>query len=124
MSGRPQAFNDANSDDALLVAAVLNKDRKATAEFVSRYADELHSYVRSRLAPQYDHVDDLVQEIFLAAWESLASFQAVGSLGAWMKGIARHKVEDYSKDRASVGKPSGGLPSGVDLALLGKGFGS
>jgi RNA polymerase sigma-70 factor (ECF subfamily) len=105
ISGRPQAINDSSSDDSVLVAAILRKDRKATAEFVSRYADELHSYVRSRLAPQYDQVDDLVQEIFLAAWESLTSFQGVGSLGAWMKGIARHKVEDYYRARLRAPDP-------------------
>jgi RNA polymerase sigma-70 factor (ECF subfamily) len=105
ISARPQAINDSASSDSSLVEAILNKERKATAEFVSRYADDLYSYVRSRLAPQYDQVDDLVQEIFLAAWESLTSFQGVGSLGAWMKGIARHKVEDYYRARLRAPDP-------------------
>ena len=48
-----------------LIAAVLRKDRKATAEFVSRYADKIYSYVRYRLIPRGDMVDDLVQDVFL-----------------------------------------------------------
>lgn len=82
-------------EDATLVAAVLRRDRKATAEFVARYADHLYRYLRSRLAPTYDQVEDLVHEVFLAAWESLPAYHGSGSLLAWIMGIARHKVEDY-----------------------------
>src|SRR5215831_9683016 len=58
------------STDSELVAEVLRKDRKATAEFVARYTDPVYGYVRRRLIPRTDLVDDLVQEIFLAAWTS------------------------------------------------------
>ena len=52
-SGRPETVHSSMSDDSSLVAAILNKDRKATAEFVMRFADSIYSYVRSRLAPRY-----------------------------------------------------------------------
>ncbi len=87
------------NEDSALVAAVLRKDRKATAEFVARYADDLYRYLRCRLAPNYDQVDDLVHEVFLAAWESLHGYQGTGPLLAWVMGIARHKVEDYYRAR-------------------------
>lgn len=92
-------------DDSSLVAAVLSKDRKATAQFVARFADGLYAYVRSRLSPRYDEVDDLVQEIFLAAWENLSRYQGSGSLQAWVMGIARHKVEDYYRARLRALEP-------------------
>jgi len=92
-------------DDSSLVAAVLSKDRKATAEFVARFADGLYAYVRSRLAPRYDEVDDLVQEVFLAAWENLNRYQGSGLLQAWVMGIARHKVEDYYRARLRALEP-------------------
>ena len=78
-----------------LVAAVLRKDRKATAQFVSRYADPVYAYVRQRLAPRNDLVDDVVQDVFLAALKGLGAFAEESLLGAWLLGIARHKVEDY-----------------------------
>ena len=87
------------ADDATLVNAVLRKDRKATAEFVALHADAVHSYVRQRLIPRGDLVDDLVQEVFLAAWESLSRFRGESSLRSWLLGIARHKVEDYYRAR-------------------------
>src|SRR5438477_557466 len=86
-------------DERELVAAVLRKDRKATAEFVDRYADTVYTYVRFRMLPRTDLVDDLVQDVFLAAWEGLPSYRAEGSLAGWLVGIARHRIEDYYRAR-------------------------
>ena len=88
-----------------LAAAALGKDRKATADFVAHCADEVYSYVRSRLAPRYDQVDDLVQEVFLAAWKSLSQYRGEGALRAWVMGIARHKVEDYYRQLLRAPEP-------------------
>src|SRR5262249_52468948 len=85
--------------DRELVAEVLRKDRKATAAFVARCADSVYGYVRHRLIPRTDLVDDLVQEIFLAAWENLDKFRGDSSLRNWLLGIARHKVEDHYRKR-------------------------
>ena len=82
-----------------LVAAVLRKDRKATAVFVDRYADRVHAYVRQRLAPRTELVDDVVQDVFVAALRGLDRFAAKSSLQSWLLGIARHKVEDYYRQR-------------------------
>ena len=82
-----------------LVDAVLRKDRKATAEFVSRYTDKIFSYVRYRLIPRADMVDDLVQEVFLAGLVRLEHFRGDSGLEEWLMGIARHKVGDYYRRR-------------------------
>jgi len=55
-----------------------------------------------RLAPRRDLVDDLVQEVFLAAFNGLQSFQGTSSLRSWLLGIARHKVEDYYRSQLRV----------------------
>lgn len=97
---RATSKRDASAaDEAELVAAVLEKDRKAAAEFVGRYSDAVYSYIRHRLSPRTDLVEDLVQEVFLAAWSSLGAFQGHSSLRNWLLGIARHKVEDYYRAR-------------------------
>ena len=94
-----QAANLTDESDARLAAAVLRKDRKATAEFVSRFADGIYAYVHSRVLPRHDLVDDLVQEVFLAAWENLQQYRGTSPLQAWLMGIARHKVEDHYRAR-------------------------
>ena len=86
---------DPTAVDLALVQAVLRKDRKATAEFVDTYTDAVYSFIRRRLNPREDLVDDLVQDVFIAAWENLASFRGSSSLRGWLLGIARHKVEEY-----------------------------
>src|SRR6516225_7565115 len=85
--------------DRDLVTEVLRKDRKATAEFVARYSDHVYAYVRRRLIPRADLAEDLVQEIFLAAWENLDKFRGDSPLRSWLLGIARHKVEDHYRKR-------------------------
>lgn len=87
------------SDDRCLVAQVLAKDRKATAEFVALCADCVYPFVRRRLMPKAEFIEDLAQEILLTAWQDLPSFRGDGDLRAWVLGIARHKVEDHYRKR-------------------------
>ena len=103
--GEPEAVGPTGLEDSALVAAVLRKDRKATAQFVDRYADSVYCYVRARLAPRYDQIEDLVQEVFLSTWENLTHYRGEGSLQAWVMGIARHKVEDYYRQRLRAPEP-------------------
>jgi RNA polymerase sigma-70 factor (ECF subfamily) len=106
------------SSDAQLVLEVLRKDRKATAEFVNRHADHVYSYVRRRLIPHTEFADDLVQEVFLAAWGNLDKFRGESSLRSWLLGIARHKVEDHYRRRLREvelpGEEEGRVPEPVD----------
>jgi RNA polymerase sigma-70 factor, ECF subfamily len=85
--------------DQELIAEVLRKDRKATAEFVARCTGHVYGYVRRRLVPRADLVEDIVQETFLAAWENLDRFRGDSTLQGWLLGIARHKVEDHYRKR-------------------------
>lgn len=90
---------DPPNSEAVLVAAILRNDRKAAAEFVDRYADCLYGYVRQRLAPSTDLVDDIVQDVFMAALRGLDRFSGQSALRSWLLGIARHKVEDHYRRR-------------------------
>jgi RNA polymerase sigma-70 factor (ECF subfamily) len=104
----PFAFADAAASaaertlaDSELVIGVLRRDRKATAEFVELFSGRVYGYVRSRLAPRAEQVDDVVHEVFVAAWQQLATYRGDSPLEAWLIGIARHKVEDHYRDRLS-----------------------
>jgi len=95
------------ADEGELVASLLRKDRKAAARFVAAHIDAVYAYARHRLAPRADLVDDVVQEVFLAALNGLAGFQGQSSLRGWLMGIARHKIEDVYRQRLR-------LPEGLD----------
>ena len=130
MSATEPARQDTDRD---LVAAILRKDRKATADFVALHADAVYRYVNHRLSPRRDLTDDMVQDVFLAAWEKLPEFRFESSLRNWLLAIARHKVEDYyrarlrelegardTSDEGSVAEPSSapGLDEALDRELL------
>jgi RNA polymerase sigma factor (sigma-70 family) len=86
-------------DERALLADVLRKDRKAAAEFVTRYADRIYGYVSHRLAPRTDLIEDVVQDVFLVGLERLHTFAGHSSVLYWLLGIARHKVEDVFRAR-------------------------
>jgi non-heme chloroperoxidase len=54
----------------------------------------VYGYAHHCLTPREDLVDDVVQQMSLAALSGLAGFLGQSSLRAWVIGIARHKVED------------------------------
>ena len=95
----PDGEEPAESHEVQLVSAVLRKDRKATAEFVSLCSDWIYPFVRYRLLPRTDVVEDLMQEVLISAWRNLPNFRGDAGLRAWVLGIARHKVEDYYRKR-------------------------
>jgi RNA polymerase sigma-70 factor (ECF subfamily) len=107
--------------DNELVGGVLRNDRKATAEFVQLFSGRVYGYVRSRLAPRTEMVDDVVHEVFIAAWQRLATYRGESPLEAWLVGIARHKVEDHYRDRLSrmeAWEDSGDLPDESPAAQI------
>ena len=89
----------ARSDERELIESVLRKDRKAAAQLVAAHIDAVYAYARHRLAPHADLVDDVVQDVFLAALKGLAAFEGQSSLRTWLVAIARHKIEDIYRQR-------------------------
>lgn len=100
------------SRDLALVRRIQRRDRKAIAEFVAEHADAVYGYVRFRLAPRCEATDDVVQDVFLAAWQKLPTYRGESPLRAWLLGIARHKIQDVYRERlrAPVALPDGDDP--------------
>jgi RNA polymerase sigma-70 factor (ECF subfamily) len=69
------------------------------ALLVRAYALPLRSYLASQVY-HLDDVDDLAQDVFLAALENLSSFRRGDDFGAWLRGIARNKLLLYFRSRS------------------------
>jgi RNA polymerase sigma-70 factor, ECF subfamily len=113
-------LEEQQQSDSELVVAVLRKDRKATAEFVSRFGGAVHGYLVRRLMPKRDLVEDLFQQVFLEAWQGLESFRGRSAVKTWLLGIARHKVQDHYRRRLREFQFDEDAPEpahGEDLAL-------
>src|SRR5262249_47746992 len=85
------------------VGAILDEVAKGRTEAFGRVVRDYALPLRSYLASQVHHlddVDDLAQEVFLAALGSLATFRRGDDFGAWLRGIARNKLLVYFRTRA------------------------
>lgn len=69
-------------------------NRDAFRLVVRAYGLPLRGYIASQVHHPGD-VDDLAQEVFLAAYRQLATFRRGDDFGAWLRGIARHKLQDH-----------------------------
>jgi RNA polymerase sigma-70 factor, ECF subfamily len=85
--------------DLRLAELIRQKDRKATAELIARYADAVYAFIAHRLQPNLCQAEDLTQEVFLAAMRSMDAYRGSSPLRQWLLGIARNKVQDYYRQR-------------------------
>src|SRR5215475_5490573 len=72
---------------------------EAFGRVIREYALPLRSYLASQVH-RLDDVDDLAQEVFLAALESLPTFRRGDDFGAWLRGIARNKLLVYFRSQS------------------------
>jgi RNA polymerase sigma-70 factor (ECF subfamily) len=80
-------------DDDALVSAARAGDRASFGRLYDRYARMVHGILLARVPPR--EVDDLVQEVFLAAMRQLHTLREVSRFGAWLGALARNRANDY-----------------------------
>jgi RNA polymerase sigma-70 factor (ECF subfamily) len=83
------------SADAPLVEAVLGGDRDAFARLYDLYGPMVHGILLARVP--FDDVDDLVQDVFLAAFRRLHTLREAGAFGGWLAMIARNRAVDFHR---------------------------
>ena len=91
-------MNERSELDAILEEVARGRT-EAFGWIVRAYALPLRSYLASQLH-HLDDVDDLAQEVFLAALGSLPTFRRGDDFGAWLRGIARNKLLVYFRTQA------------------------
>ena len=83
------------TEDARLVRASCAGDRAAFERLYERYARVVHGILLTRV-PRAD-AEDLVQEIFLAAWNRLDRLRDPAAFGGWLAMIARNRATDHQR---------------------------
>src|SRR5262245_34989516 len=81
------------------IAEVLRGNRDAFRRLVEAYALPLRSYLASQIY-RIDDVDDLAQEVFIAAYRKLHTFKPEEDFATWLRGIARNEVLMYFRSTA------------------------
>ena len=82
--------------ESTLIARVRSGDQEAFAELYRKYAPTIHGVVLSRV-PR-DEAQDIVQEVFLAAYRKIDTLRNGDVFGPWIVKIARNQaIEFYRK---------------------------
>ena len=68
---------------------------------VSEHRGAVERYVRFNILSKADS-DDVLQEVWLAAYRQFDRLKNKNSFKAWVIGIARHKVKDYFRNRQNT----------------------
>lgn len=97
-------MNDDKTDLTNLLDQIERGEADLYLQVVRRYELMLRGYLAGQLY-NIAEADDLAQEVFVTAWQDLASFRRGGDFGAWLRGIARNRLLTHfrsQKRRASV----------------------
>lgn len=84
--------------DFELVSQAQNGDREAFGLLYTRHKDWVYGYALHRVG-EPEIATDLVQDIFIKAFQALPRFEPERNFGAWLNGITQHTVIDYLRRR-------------------------
>ena len=94
-SAPAQALNPAVTDLVRLVRSAQGGDEDAFAELYQRFARMVHGVALARIART--EVDDVVQDVFMAAFERLGELRDPAAFGGWLAAIARKRASDHGR---------------------------
>jgi RNA polymerase sigma-70 factor (ECF subfamily) len=84
---------DRANANAALIERICKGDEDAFAEMYRAYAPMVHGILLVRLPRE--EVQDVVQEVFLAAYRHIHSLRDRNAIGGWLAKIARNHVAEY-----------------------------
>lgn len=78
-----------------LVAAACEGDEGAFERLYERFGRMVHGILLARVP--YGEVEDLVQDVFLSAWQRLDGLRDAAAFGGWLAMIARNRATDFHR---------------------------
>ena len=92
----PTAGDASEAADVALAAA---GDGAAFERVYRRHAARIHSLVRRMLAGEAD-ADEVTQDVFVRAWERLATYRGEAAFGTWLHRLAVNLALNWRKSAA------------------------
>jgi len=91
--------DDPDVESAELAVRLSGGDREALAEMYRRWSPLVHTIALRALGARED-AEDVVQQVFVAAWRGRATLRPdQGSPAAWLVGITKHRIADVRTQR-------------------------
>jgi RNA polymerase sigma-70 factor (ECF subfamily) len=82
--------------EKIIVDVLLGKKGSAT-KFYKDYAPKIRRYLMAKL-PEAE-VEEILQDTFLSAFDSLSLYRGESSVSTWIVAIARHEVADFYRKK-------------------------
>jgi len=86
--------------DEELVRLAQQGELDAFTQLYDRHLTSVYNHVRYRV-PEQD-VDDVIQEVFIAAMKSLESFRCEAKFSTWLRTITNRNIADYYRCREGL----------------------
>lgn len=83
-----------HSSDKVIITSILNGNIQAFATVVKN-TEKLVAHIVRKMTTIEDDQKDLVQDIYLKAYQNLSSFQFKSKLSTWIANIAYHTTINY-----------------------------
>lgn len=81
-----------------LVEKIIRNDQKATKKLYRNYQQRLRNYIKGRVDNSED-VEEILQDTFISAINSLANFNFKCSVSSFLFAIARHEIADFYRKK-------------------------
>jgi RNA polymerase sigma-70 factor (ECF subfamily) len=97
-------LNSADATSSSLLRHAAAREPAAWQRLVSLYSPLVHHWCRQAGLPAHE-IADVSQEVFAVVATSLAKFEPDRegtTFRAWMRGIARHKLQHHARDRGEL----------------------
>lgn len=112
------ASSTSRSYETKLVERLRSRDPAAIEEFYKTYRSKLYSLILEQLGQDEATAEDLVQDVFLAALDSLDKFRGDSQLYTWLRSIAFHKINDLYRRQAKHPRSRGSSDEDDDSTEL------
>jgi RNA polymerase sigma factor (sigma-70 family) len=102
-----------NADDHDLIARVFAcDDRAAFGQLVRRHQSAVRGFLRQLSCGDNAWADDLAQETFLRAYQSIARFRGSSTFRTWLLGIAHNQFRNARRRQREL--PQENMPDSLD----------
>lgn len=94
-----QGSGDTRAEELAMLQAAGAGDDAAVRRLYRTYVDRVHRHVSRVLGPHDPDVEDVVQQVFLAALAGADRFAGRSQLSTWLLGIASRRALDEARSR-------------------------
>lgn len=82
-------------DRGRLLAAMKSGDYGPLKEYYDEHFPGIYRYVLCRVHGNHADAEPIVEEVFYQAFRDMAKYNGQHAPGAWLRGIARHRILDF-----------------------------